>query len=101
MDTPDDPVQDALRRLACALPEADDCEGRRRCGRPRGGRGMTKTTLPVYVRPYRVPELFGVSRSTLYRWAAEGHITIHRRGAMAFVRVADLHRVIEGRPENA
>lgn len=50
---------------------------------------------PVFIRPVQVTQFFGIHRATLYRWAASGHITIHRRGAASFVKVADLTSFIE------
>lgn len=52
-------------------------------------------SLPLYIRPSRSQEVFGVSRSTVYRWASQGLITIRKRGTMSFVEVAELRRVIE------
>lgn len=52
--------------------------------------------MPIYVRPARSYELFGVSRSTLYRWASAGHITIYKRGGASFVKVSEVSAYIEG-----
>lgn len=49
---------------------------------------------PIFVRPYQVQAIFGIHSSTLYRWAAEGLITIHKRGTMSFVRASELERLI-------
>jgi hypothetical protein len=35
--------------------------------------------IPVIVRISQAQTVFGVHRSTLYRWAKSQHITIHRR----------------------
>lgn len=50
---------------------------------------------PIYIRPAQVPAMFGISRSTLYRWAAAGMVDLHRHGRMTFVRAEDLRRLIE------
>ena len=34
------------------------------------------TTTPLYVRPMQVKALYGIDRSTLYRWAKKGLVTI-------------------------
>jgi excisionase family DNA binding protein len=52
--------------------------------------------MPIYVRPVRANEVFGVHRSTLYRWAEAGHIKIYKRGAASFVKVAEVTNYIEG-----
>lgn len=51
---------------------------------------------PIYVRPSRAQQMFGVHRATLYRWADAGHITIHKRGTASFVRVDEVRACIEG-----
>lgn len=52
--------------------------------------------LPLFIRPARVSELFGIHRATLYRWAAAGHVKIHKRGAATFVSVKELSDFITG-----
>lgn len=52
---------------------------------------------PIYVRTYEAKARFGVSRSTIYQWAKAGHITIHKRGGMSLLRVAEVVAFIEGR----
>lgn len=52
--------------------------------------------MPIYIRPVRSKEVFGVHRCTLYRWAADGHIKIYKRGAASFVRVDEVIKYIEG-----
>lgn len=52
--------------------------------------------MPIYIRPVRAQEVFGVHRATLYRWAKDGHITIHKRGSASFVRVDEVMKYIEG-----
>lgn len=54
---------------------------------------------PIYVRVSRAQEVFGLHRSTLYRMAQRGQLTIHKIGAVAVVRVDDMERLIEGRGE--
>lgn len=51
---------------------------------------------PIYIRPTQVAELYGIHRSTLYRWTRAGLIKIHKRGTSSFVRAADLAALIEG-----
>jgi hypothetical protein len=54
---------------------------------------MTQQT-PVMVRVSQAQTVFGVHRSTLYRWAKSEHITIHRRGAMSFVDPSEIYNFI-------
>jgi hypothetical protein len=54
---------------------------------------MTQKT-PVMVRVSQAQTVFGIHRSTLYRWAKEKHITIHRRGAMSFVDPSEVYNFI-------
>ncbi|MDN5569573.1 MAG: helix-turn-helix domain-containing protein [Paracoccus sp. (in: a-proteobacteria)] len=56
---------------------------------------MTAHT-PIFIRPVQVKELFGIHRATLYRWAAAGHIKIHKRGAASFVSVSEVTDFITG-----
>lgn len=51
---------------------------------------------PLYIRPKRALEVFGVHKATLYRWAAAGHIRIYKRGAASFFRVAEIENFITG-----
>ena len=51
---------------------------------------------PIYVRPTRAPEVFGVSRATIYRWAAKGVIRIYKRGTQSFVKVSEVTSYVEG-----
>ncbi|WP_017999052.1 helix-turn-helix domain-containing protein [Paracoccus sp. N5] len=51
---------------------------------------------PIYIRPGKAQQMFGVHRATLYRWANAGHITIHKRGAATFVRLDEVRAFIEG-----
>ncbi|WP_296763788.1 helix-turn-helix domain-containing protein [Sediminimonas sp.] len=50
----------------------------------------------ITCRPSQAPQVFGVSRATIYRWAKAGHITLYHRGGMAFVRVDDVLAYITG-----
>jgi hypothetical protein len=50
--------------------------------------------IPVIVRILQAQTVFGVHRSTLYRWAKSQHITIHRRGAMSFVDPSEVYNFI-------
>lgn len=49
---------------------------------------------PIFVRPCDVQAVFGIHRSTVYRWAAAGLIEIHRRGRMSFIRAEELEKLI-------
>lgn len=51
---------------------------------------------PIYTRLCKAPEVFGVSVTTLYRWADQGVVTIHKRGRAAFLRTEDVMKAIEG-----
>lgn len=51
---------------------------------------------PIMVRPSQAKEVFGVHRATLYRWAAEKHIKIHKRGKMSFVDPNEVRAFIMG-----
>ncbi len=65
----------------------------------RGARALDQRSAgpqPIYVRPVKAQEIFGVHRATLYRWADAGHINIHKRGAATFVRVDEVRAFIEG-----
>ena len=53
----------------------------------------------IYFRPTECPALFVISVATLYRWAAAKCITIHKEGAISFVKVADMDAAIERRGE--
>jgi hypothetical protein len=51
---------------------------------------------PVMVRVSQSQYAFGVHKSTLYRWANNKHIVIHRRGAMSFVDPIEVKNFIMG-----
>ncbi len=55
------------------------------------------TSEPIYCRPARAPEIFGFSRSTLYRLIEKHRIKIHRPSRnISLVRVSDVRKCIEG-----
>lgn len=58
---------------------------------------MTQET-PIYLRPKAAAEVVGVHRATLYRWAEQGHIRIHRKGNASFVRISELIAYVESEP---
>ncbi len=45
-------------------------------------------------RPGDAPNLFGVSRVTIYRWAKAGHIHLHKKGNMTFLDVQEVKNFI-------
>lgn len=45
---------------------------------------------PVTCRPSQAPQVFGVSRATIYRWADRGHIRLYHRAGMTFLRVDEV-----------
>ena len=49
----------------------------------------------IYVRVSHAPAVFGVDRSTIYRWAAAGHVRIYKRGRMSWVKAAEVSEFIE------
>ena len=51
---------------------------------------------PVTCRPVDAKKIFGVSRATIYNWAAAGHITIYKRAGMSFLRVQEVEAYICG-----
>lgn len=62
-----------------------------------GSVGVAMT--PLYVKVSRAPEVFDIARSTIYRLAGRGEITIHKRGGSAFLSVAEMQKWIEGKKE--
>ena len=58
---------------------------------------MTTRTAqrPVFVRVCRSQEVFGVHRSTVYRWAEKGWIRIYKRGNVAVVRLSEIEEFFE------
>ena len=57
---------------------------------------VTTKPAPIFVRVSAVQERFGLHRATIYRAAQRGEITIHRRGSMSFVEVAEISAWITG-----
>ena len=57
------------------------------------------TPAPLYVRVSGVPAVYGMHRSTVYRWADSGIVTIYKRGSMSWVKAEEMSRAIEGSPE--
>ena len=51
---------------------------------------------PIMVRVSQAKAAFGVHRATLYRWAADKHIKIHKRGSMSFVDPTEVRNFIMG-----
>lgn len=56
----------------------------------------TAKITPVTCRPTQAPQVFGVSRATIYRWAEKGHITLYQRAGMTFVKVDEVLSYITG-----
>jgi hypothetical protein len=56
---------------------------------------------PIYVKVIRAPEVFDVSVATIYRAKDRGEITIYKRGAGAYLKVAEVEAWIEGRTISA
>lgn len=54
---------------------------------------MTQAT--DYRRPKAICALFGISRSTLYRWIEQAAITPKKRGNMTFIKVYEVGAYIE------
>lgn len=50
----------------------------------------------LYMRPGQAPEIFGISRTTIYRWVQAGHFQIYKRGQNSMIRVADVEKYITG-----
>lgn len=50
---------------------------------------------PIYVRPSRAQEVFGVCPATIYNWANKGEIRIYKRGRMSFVKASEVAAYIE------
>ena len=60
---------------------------------------MGKSNKPLFVRMAQCQEVFGVHRATFYRWAADGLITIHKRGAISLLKVSEVEAFLEGREQ--
>lgn len=59
----------------------------------------TSTLLPEMVPLPRAPALFGLSRSHLYRLAAEGRIRLVKAGARTLVDAASVRAFLASLPE--
>ena len=57
---------------------------------------MPAAPTPLYVRVSDVPAVYGMHRSTVYRWAENGLVTIYKRGSMSWVKTEEMSRAIEG-----
>lgn len=51
---------------------------------------------PIYIRPGQAPAVFGVSRSTIYKWAKKGHVRIYKQGEISLVKVTEVENFITG-----
>lgn len=56
---------------------------------------------PITCRPVQAQELFGVSTSTIYRWAKKGYIRIHKRAGCSFLLVREVEDFILGQEERS
>ena len=55
---------------------------------------------PLYVRMSRAQGMFGVHRSTIYRWIKKGLLTIHKRGpGVSLIRVAEFEALVSNRQQ--
>ena len=54
---------------------------------------------PLYVRMSRAQGMFGVHRSTIYRWCKDGLLTIHKRGRVSLIRVAEFEALVSNRQQ--
>ena len=60
---------------------------------------MTKQAQrPMFVRVCRSQEVFGVHRSTVYRWAERGWIKIYKRGNVSVVRPEEVEAMFNAGP---
>jgi len=63
---------------------------------PAGGIGTSP--LPPLVRVAKAPDDLGLARSTLYRLAAEGRITIRKIGTSSYVETESVLKLIKELP---
>lgn len=56
---------------------------------------MQTLAPPVYVRMFKVQDMFGVSDDQVRIWEKEGRLTIYKRGRMSFVRTEEMAKIIE------
>ena len=59
---------------------------------------MSAKSDPVVVSLPRAPEFFGLSRSAIYRAAADGHITLMKMGRSTLVDAASVRRYLANLP---
>jgi excisionase family DNA binding protein len=52
---------------------------------------------PLYVPMPQAQAVFGLHRTTFYRGAAKGEITIHKRGCRALLKTSEIMDWIEAR----
>ena len=55
---------------------------------------MPDGTQPVFIRVARCQQIIGIHRSTIYRWAKQGLITIHKRGRISLIRLSDINELM-------
>ncbi|MCP4243916.1 MAG: helix-turn-helix domain-containing protein [bacterium] len=60
---------------------------------------MSTSAKPLYVRLAKAQEVFGLHRSTFYRWAKAGEVKIYKRGPISLLKVAEVEALIEGKSE--
>ena len=51
---------------------------------------------PLYVRVSDCPSVYGMDRSTVYRWAERGLVRIYKSGRMSWVKTEEMSLAIEG-----
>lgn len=51
---------------------------------------------PIMCRPFEAPALFGISRTTLYRWIERGHIKLYKNAGISLVDVKEVTDFIKG-----
>jgi len=52
---------------------------------------------PIYTRVKDAPKVFGLTRTTIYRWANSGKITIHKVDGCSFLKIAEVSAIIESK----
>ena len=53
----------------------------------------TVSAEPLYVKPPTAARIIGVSKATVYRWIAEGHLPARKVGGTVLVSVDALRRL--------
>ena len=61
-------------------------------------RNPLTAALPVKVRLPEAPRIFGISRSAIYRGAADGHICLSKLGRGTLVDTASVLKYLENLP---